>query len=122
MNEESKKYKTIGEVAKILNLVDKKTGKLSTYTIRFWEKNFKQLKPRIFSGKRRYYDYKTIEVLKKIYFLLKIQGMTIKGAKKLLDQDNSNLDEINNKTINKKIIETKLNKISTLLKSIKKNG
>ena len=122
MNEESKKYKTIGEVAKILNLVDKKTGKLSTYTIRFWEKNFKQLKTKIFSGKRRYYDYKTIEVLKKIYFLLKIQGMTIKGAKKLLDQDNSNLDEINNKTINKKIIETKLNKISTLLKSIKKNG
>ena len=122
MNEESKKYKTIGEVAKILNLVDKKTGKLSTYTIRFWEKNFKQLKPKIFSGKRRYYDNKTIKVLKKIYFLLKIQGMTIKGAKKLLDQDNSNLDEINNKTINKKIIETKLNKISTLLKSIKKNG
>ena len=122
MNEESKKYKTIGEVAKILNLVDKKTGKPSTYTIRFWEKNFKQLKPKIFSGKRRYYDTKTIEVLKKIYFLLKIQGMTIKGAKKLLDQDNSNLDEINNKTINKKIIETKLNKISTLLKSIKKNG
>ena len=122
MNEESKKYKTIGEVAKILNLVDKKTGKLSTYTIRFWEKNFKQLKPKIFSGKRRYYDNKTIEVLRKIYFLLKIQGMTIKGAKKLLDQDNSNLDEINNKTINKKVIETKLNKISTLLKSIKKNG
>ena len=122
MNEESKKYKTIGEVAKILNLVDKKTGKLSTYTIRFWEKNFKQLKPRIFSGKRRYYDNKTIQVLKKIYFLLKIQGMTIKGAKKLLDQENSNLDENNNKTINKKIVETKLNKISTLLKSIKKNG
>ena len=122
MNEESKKYKTIGEVAKILNLVDKKTGKLSTYTIRFWEKNFKQLKPRIFSGNRRYYDNKTIEVLKRIYFLLKIQGMTIKGAKKLLDQENSDLDENNNKTINRKIIETKLNKISAILKSIKKNG
>ena len=125
MNEESKKYKTIGEVAKILNLVDKKTGKLSTYTIRFWEKNFKQLKPRIFSGKRRYYDYKTIEVLKKIYFLLKIQGMTIKGAKKLLDQDNSNLDEINNKTINKKIIKSKVNKILNIIKDInngKKNS
>ena len=111
MNEESKKYKTIGEVAKIL-----------TYTIRFWEKNFKQLKPRIFSGNRRYYDNKTIEVLKRIYFLLKIQGMTIKGAKKLLDQENSNLDENNNKTINRKVIETKLNKISAILKSIKKNG
>ena len=122
MSEEDKKYKSIGDVAKMLNLINKNTGKLSTHTIRFWEKEFKQIKPKIFYGKRRYYDTKTIEVLKKIYFLLKIQGMTIKGAKKLLDQDNSNLDEINNKTINKKIIETKLNKISTLLKSIKKNG
>ena len=56
MNEESKKYKTIGEVAKILNLVDKKTGKLSTHTLRFWEKEFKEVKPHIFAGNRRYYD------------------------------------------------------------------
>ena len=69
MNENNKKYKTIGEVAKILNLVDKKTGKLSTHTIRFWEKEFKQIKPYIFSGKRRYYDDKSIEILKKIQFL-----------------------------------------------------
>ena len=56
MNENKKTYKTIGEVAKILNLVNKKNGKLSTHTIRFWEKEFKQIKPFIFSGKRRYYD------------------------------------------------------------------
>ena len=79
-----KLYKTIGEVAKILNLVDKKTGKLSTHTIRFWEKEFKQIKPYIFSGKRRYYDDKSIEILKKIQFLLKNKGMTIKGVKKQL--------------------------------------
>ena len=59
-------YKSIGEVAKILNLVNKKTGKLNTHTIRFWEKEFKQIKPKIFSGKRRYYDKKTVEVLIKI--------------------------------------------------------
>ena len=53
MNNE-KKYKSIGEVAKILNLIDKKTGKVSTHTIRFWEKQFKQIKPNIFSGNRRY--------------------------------------------------------------------
>ena len=65
MNENSKKYKTIGEVAKLLNLVDKKTGKLSTHTIRYWEKEFKQIKPHILSGNRRYFDQTSIEVLKK---------------------------------------------------------
>ena len=35
MNDKNKIYKSIGEVAKILNLVDKKTGKLSTHTLRF---------------------------------------------------------------------------------------
>ena len=51
---EDRKYKTIGEVAKILNLIDKKKGSLSTHTIRFWEKQFKQIKPKIFLGNRRY--------------------------------------------------------------------
>ena len=57
-------YKSIGEVAKLLNLVSQKTGKLNTHTIRFWEKEFRQIRPKIFSGKRRYYDNKTIEILK----------------------------------------------------------
>ena len=122
MNENNKAYKTIGEVAKILNLIDKKTGKLSTHTIRFWEKQFKQVKPNIFVGRRRYYDHKSIELLKKIQFLLKNKGMTINGAKKYLNDEKSKLDVNDNKTINKKIIKTKINKISNLLKSIKNNG
>ena len=122
MNENNKIYKTIGEVAKILNLTDKKTGKLSTHTIRFWEKQFKQVKPNIFAGRRRYYDHKSIEILKKIQFLLKNKGMTINGVKKYLNDENSKLDVNDNKTINKKIIKTKINKISNLLKSIKNNG
>ena len=122
MNENNKIYKTIGEVAKILNLIDKKTGKLSTHTIRFWEKQFKQVKPNIFAGRRRYYDHKSIEILKKIQFLLKTEGMTINGVKKYLNDENSKLDVNDNKTINKNIIKTKINKISNLLKSIKNNG
>ena len=122
MSEFLKQYKTIGEVAKILNLVDKKSGKFSTHTIRFWEKEFKQIKPYIFSGKRRYYDDNSIKLLKKIQFLLKSKGLTIKGVKKELDETNSKLDDINNKTINKKIIKTKLHKISKLLKDLNKNG
>ena len=118
----NKTYKSIGEVAKILNLVNEKTGKLSTHTIRFWEKEFKEIKPFIFAGKRRYYDEKTIEILKKIQYLLKNQGMTIKGVKKLLKIKDSQLDEANFKTINKNIIKTKLYKISNLIKYIKNNG
>ena len=115
-------YKTISEVAEILNLIDKNTGKTMTHTIRFWEKQFKQVKPNIFAGRRRYYDHKSIEILKKIQFLLKNKGMTINGVKKYLNDENSKLDVNDNKTINKKIIKTKINKISNLLKSIKNNG
>ena len=55
MNKEKEAYKTIGEVAKIVGLLNKKKGTLSTHTIRFWGKKFKQIKPKIFSGNRRYY-------------------------------------------------------------------
>ena len=122
MNENKKIYKSIGEVAKILNLVNKKSGKLSTHTIRFWEKEFKQIKPFIFSGKRRYYDDKTILILKKIQFLLKNKGMTVKGVKIELQNNDSELDEFDNKTINTKNIKTKLSKIAHIIKSIKNNG
>ena len=122
MNENKKVYKSIGEVAKILNLVNKKNGKLSTHTIRFWEKEFKQIKPFIFSGKRRYYDDKTILILKKIQFLLKNKGMTVKGVKILLQNNDSELDEFDNKTINTKNIKIKLSKIANIIKSIKNNG
>jgi len=118
-------YKSIGEVAKLLNLVNLKTGKLNTHTIRFWEKEFIQVKPKIFAGKRRYYDEKTINILKKIKFLLKDKGFTINGAKKYLLKTNSfELDEIINSSIKTKNInlKSKINKISKLVKEIKKLG
>ena len=121
MSDYEKSYKTIGEVARILNLIDKKTGRLSTHTIRFWEKEFKQVKPYIFSGNRGYFDENSIYVLKKIQFLLKNKGMTIKGVKKYLNSQNSELDEEYNKTINTKNIKIKLKTISNLNKTIKKN-
>jgi|TARA_B100000780_G_scaffold213644_1_gene153175 DNA-binding transcriptional MerR regulator len=114
-------YKSIGEVAKILNLVNKKKGTLSTHTIRFWEKEFKQIKPMILNGNRRYYNIVTIEVLKKVKYLLKDQGMTINGAKKVLNSDKPlKLDELPNNSISAEYgLKNKLKKISTLLKKIK---
>ena len=118
-------YKSIGEVAKDLNLVNPKTGKLNTHTLRFWEKEFKQIKPKIFAGKRRYYDNKSIDTLKKIRFLLKEKGFTINGVKKfLLNERSFNLDETSNSSINtsKNNLKSKLEKISNLVKEIKKLG
>jgi len=118
-------YKSIGEVAKLLNLVSQKTGKLNTHTIRFWEKEFRQIRPRIFSGKRRYYDNKTIEILKKIKFLLKERGMTINGVKKhLINKNSFDLDELSYTSINSKNnnLKSKIEKISKLVKEIKKLG
>ena len=116
-------YKSIGEVAKILDLVNKKNGSLNTHTIRFWEKEFNNIKPKIFAGRRRYYDKSTIELLKKIKFLLKNEGMTIKGAKKVLSSSTSfNLDDLLNKSINnnkKLVLKKKINRISKLVKEIK---
>ncbi len=115
-------YKSIGEVAKILDLVNTKKGTLNTHTIRYWEKEFKQIKPKILNGNRRYYNYDTIEVLKKVKYLLKDQGMTINGVKKVLNFDKSlKLDELTNNSINADYnIKNKLKKISDLIKQIKK--
>ena len=118
-------YKTIGEVAKELDLINSKTGKLNTHTIRYWEKEFNQIKPKVFAGKRRYYDQTSIKILKKIRFLLKDKGFTINGVKKFLTNESAfNLDETSNRSINtsKNNLKSKLKKISNLLKELKKLG
>ena len=91
----NKTYKSIGEIAKELNLIDKKTGKTQTHTLRYWEKQFKQIKPSIKAGKRRYYTHKDFLVIKKIKNLLKNQGLTVNGVKKFLDSNPFNIDDDN---------------------------
>ena len=114
-------YKSIGEVAEILDLVNKDKGTLNTHTIRFWEKHFKQIKPKILNGNRRYYNNDVIEILKKIKYLLKEQGMTINGVKKVLNHNKSlKLDEFSNNSISAGYnIKNKISKISRLIKQIK---
>ena len=114
-------YKTIGEVVKILELKSNKKGVLPTHTIRFWETQFKQIRPKILNGKRRYYDKDCINILKKVKFLLKDQGMTINGVKKVLNGDISlELDEMINNSIKANNIRNKLKNISKIAKTLKK--
>ena len=120
MEKSDQAYKTIGEVAKILNVRSDKKEMLSTHTIRFWEKQFKQIKPKILNSNRRYYDEKCIDLLKKVKFLLKDQGMTIKGVKKILNKDESfELDELANNSIRTDNLKKRLVKISNLIKNMK---
>ena len=117
MKKSSKAYRTIGEVAEILEL-DSVGSKKNTHTIRYWESEFKQIKP-IIINKRRHYDDKNIDVLMKIKFLLKDKGMTISGAKKQLNEDLFDVDANENKTINALNLKHKLNKINKLIKELK---
>ena len=120
MNKDPNAYKTIGEVAKILGLNSQKRKMIQTHTIRYWEKEFKQIKPKILRGKRRYYDTKNIDLLKKVHFLLKEQGMTINGVKKILNnKEPLKLDESLNHSIKAKNLRNKLKKISNIIKEIK---
>ena len=115
------KYRT-KLVKKVLNLKSNDKGSLPTHVIRFWETQFKQIKPKILNSNRRYYDEKTINLLKKVKYLLKDQGMTIKGVKKILNnQDSLKLDESTDKTIRAENLKNKLLKISNKLKELK-NG
>ena len=114
-------YKTIGEVTKLLDLKTNKKGILPTHTIRFWETQFKQIKPKILNSNRRYYDKNCIDILKKVKFLLKDKGMTINGVKKILDgQESLELDEIANNSIKADNIRNKIFKISKIVKNLKK--
>ena len=130
MEKKSEAYKTIGEVAKIVGLIDKKKRTLSTHTIRFWEKEFSQIKPRILSGNRRYYGNKEIRIIKLIKHLLKEKGMTIKGVKAVLNNPKSvALDDttkygVSNKSLKKEKIKDKVKKISKIIDELKdlKNG
>ncbi len=121
MDKSDSAYKTIGEVAKILDFKVNEKGILPTHVIRFWESQFKQIKPKIFNSNRRYYDEKTINLLKKVKYLLKDKGMTINGVKKILNYDDSlKLDEIADKSIRTDNLKNKLQKISNKLKNLKK--
>ncbi|MDA7715171.1 MerR family transcriptional regulator [Pelagibacteraceae bacterium] len=82
----------ISEVSKILNLIDSKTKKPQNHVLRYWEKEFKEIRPKKINN-RRYYSRKQVEVIKMIKFLLKNKGMTILGVRNLLDKNINKLDD-----------------------------
>ena len=120
-------YKTIGDIAKELNLINIKTGRPQTHTLRYWESEFKQIKPSIKAGGRRYYSKNSVKIIRFVKFLLKEKGLTINGAKKILENpeihsldDNVNLGVYKPHLQNSKIIKDKAKKISKIISELKK--
>tara|TARA_B100000941_G_C28429522_1_gene513421 strand:- start:113 stop:487 length:375 start_codon:yes stop_codon:yes gene_type:complete len=112
---------TISDLSKQLNLVNSNNGKPLNYILRYWEKEFKQIKPKIINN-RRYYSSKQVEIIKLIRFLLKDKGMTIKGAKNLLNNNNNELDYRNHHSLKAMTLKNKGKKILKKIKDLKKYG
>tara|TARA_B100001057_G_scaffold6835_1_gene6233 strand:+ start:6334 stop:6714 length:381 start_codon:yes stop_codon:yes gene_type:complete len=111
----------ISELSKILNLVNPLTKKPLNHILRYWEQEFKVIKPKKINN-RRYYTSKQVEIIKMIKFLLKNKGMTVSGVRNLLEINTNILDDHNNDSLKviyyknaiekkSKIILEKINKI-----------
>ena len=119
------KLVNITELSKMLKLVNTSNKKPLNYILRFWEKEFKQIKPKLINN-RRYYTMEQVELIKKIKFLLKEEGMTIKGAKNILNEKIKKLDASNSNSLKavyyKKVLKDKSSKILDRIKKLKKYG
>ena len=116
---------TISELSKILGLLDPVTKEPLNHILRFWEKKFKQIKPRKINN-QRYYSKNQVEIIKMIKYLLKNKGMTIEGVKKTLNLNINKLDVYDSdslKTNYYKInFKEKANKLLNKINKLKKHG
>ena len=83
---------SISELSISLKLINTSSKKPKNYILRYWEKEFKQLRPTIIN-KRRYYSTNQADLAKLIKFLLKDKGLTINGVKNILNSKINNIDD-----------------------------
>mgnify|MGYP001502069738 CR=1 FL=1 len=119
------KFYKISDVSRLLDLIDTKSKKPANHIIRFWEKEFKKIKP-IIINKRRYYTKKHIEIIRLIKYLLKDKGMTIKGVQNILKNNVNTLDDYDLNSLKadyqKKNIELKSKKVLKRINILKNYG
>ena len=119
----------ISELCKLLDLIDPITNKPLNHILRYWEKEFSEIKPKKINN-HRYYSKKNVEILKLIKYLIKDQKISIAGVKKILKSEIKKLDgndlfSLRNKYFKAKLrnkTENILNKISLIKKYGKKNS
>jgi DNA-binding transcriptional MerR regulator len=117
---------TISALAQKLKLINKKTGKPLTHTLRFWEKKFTQIKPTKLNSNRRLYPVKQVKLIVFINYLLKDKRLSIENAKNILKKNINNLDDYHLSSIKvdyiRKNLKEKSIKILNKIKKFKKDG
>ena len=119
------KFYNISDLSKILNLINPSNKKPLNHVIRYWEKQFKQVKSKKINN-RRYYSSKQVETLKLIKFLLKNKGMTVSGVKNILNLNIKKLDDYNSDSLKavyyKNSLKIKSKKLLIKVKKLKNYG
>ena len=85
MEELDKKYYKIRDVAELLGI--------NTSTLRYWESEFREIKPRRSPTKKRYYTPDDIKILRIIHYLVKFKGLRIEAAKEELARNRKNISK-----------------------------
>ena len=120
-----KKFLNISDLSKKLDLVDPVSNKPLNHVLRYWEKEFKQIKPKILNN-RRYYSSDIVEIIKLIKFLLKDKGMTINGVKNILNKKINKLDDYYSDSLKteyyKKSLKDKSKKVLKKIRDLRKYG
>lgn len=80
-----KLYYSIKEVAEMVGVNES--------TLRYWEKEFSFIKPKVTANKVRQYTEKDIEQIKVVHSLIKVKGLKIAAARKYLQQNRSGADK-----------------------------
>ena len=119
------KFINITQLSKLLKLINSRNNKPQNYVLRYWEKEFKQIKPKLIN-KRRYYSSDQVNLIKFINYLIKEKGMTLNGVKNILNSDINKLDDYNSYSLKagyyKNILKTKSVKILKKVNNLKKYG
>ena len=116
---------SITQLTNLLELTNKKSRKPQNHVLRYWEKEFIQIKPKILN-KRRYYSTEQVELIKLIKYLIREKGITINGVKNILKKNINKLDDYNSYSLKadyyKKKFEEKSEIILKKVKKLKKYG
>lgn len=111
MDELSKKFYKIGEVADILGI--------PASTLRFWEKEFTILRPRRNAKNIRVYTPQDVETIRKLYYLVKEKGLKLDAAQEYLNKNRQVVDKTFEVVENLKKIREQLVGLQLALNSIR---
>lgn len=113
MQELDKKFYKIGDVAKILELPES--------TLRYWESQFTIIKPRRNAKNIRFYTPNDIEIIRKIYYLVKEKGFKLDAAQAQIRANRDGVDKRFEVVDRLKDVRSRLKELQRVLEDVNSN-